>query len=667
MKGFPLEGYRHGDQVSVTIRGMLPSRYLSLSPLILLEGSMRCDDEEPLPKTVNDLDMNKTYSGVIQRLDKNGLFVYLSSTLITRVQFRHLWQKNRDLTAFLKDHTELSTIFPSGKVVRKLRIIAVSLSKGTCEASLKPKGPRIPTATVAFENIEVGSHLAAKVKRIESFGIFVTLENSNNLDCLCPNSEIHDAGPSQSSLEPGDLVLVKILDKDTAKRRIKVGMKASYFEGVTFDDEVEDAGHSTQVSEAALKDYPPSSSSSTISSDTETHDTASDNEEENSVDGSIEDESGDKNEFQEMNDRVDTSGLKVNLDLEPDMEDVEDPLKMLLRKSCTQSEDVAPDSATPEENVDELEMEQKVRDAERANAEQKWKTSPTSIDDFERLILVQGDDSYVWIAYMGYFAKLSDFESARKIAQRGVQSMTFEQPEQRSNIWIAWLNLEAHFGTLESLRSVYNQALQYNEPSRIFNHMIDVYEAKREWKELDEVLNQMLKKSGDKLKTWLRVMSCLYSRDSKNQPAVALTPKTPRTLTTRAQIDNIAQRAISRLPTQMHVEFNSVIARLEFKYVSSESGRSKFQNILTAYPKRLDIWNVLLDAQMSLLAAERNDKEITMTRELFRQATSINFNPHKMKTLFKRWLEFETKYGTASTFRDIQKKAQEYVALRQLA
>ena len=58
---------------------------------------------------------------------------------------------------------------------------------------------------------------------------------------------------------------------------------------------------------------------------------------------------------------------------------------------------------------------------------------------------------------MSHFADRQDFERARAIAERGVTYMDISRDEERRNIWLAWINLESHFGTKESRQAVWER------------------------------------------------------------------------------------------------------------------------------------------------------------------------------------------------------------------
>lgn len=75
------------------------------------------------------------------------------------------------------------------------------------------------------------------------------------------------------------------------------------------------------------------------------------------------------------------------------------------------------------------------------------KSAPHDIDDFEKLLISNQDQSYVWIQYMAFMIDKLGMESARKVAERAVMSVSISNEEDKFNIWVAYMNLENNFGT----------------------------------------------------------------------------------------------------------------------------------------------------------------------------------------------------------------------------
>jgi rRNA biogenesis protein RRP5 len=98
-------------------------------------------------------------------------------------------------------------------------------------------------------------------------------------------------------------------------------------------------------------------------------------------------------------------------------------------------------------------------------------------------------------------------------------------------------------------------------------------------------------------------------------------------------------------------------AALEFHSPSGspERGRTMFEGLLSAFPKRLDLWNQLLD-----LEVQQGDKDIV--RALFeRVAKTKGIKPKGAKAWFKRWSEWESINGDAKSQDRVRAKAEEWV------
>jgi len=72
---------------------------------------------------------------------------------------------------------------------------------------------------------------------------------------------------------------------------------------------------------------------------------------------------------------------------------------------------------------------------------------PQSIDDFERILVANPDQSLVWIQYIAFMLENLDTKAARRTAERAVKSVSISSDQEKLNLWIAFINLENSFGT----------------------------------------------------------------------------------------------------------------------------------------------------------------------------------------------------------------------------
>lgn len=56
------------------------------------------------------------------------------------------------------------------------------------------------------------------------------------------------------------------------------------------------------------------------------------------------------------------------------------------------------------------------------------------------------------------------------------------EEQEKLNVWVALLNLENMYGTEETLMKVFERAVQYNEPLKVFQHLCDIYASSEKYK-----------------------------------------------------------------------------------------------------------------------------------------------------------------------------------------
>lgn len=149
----------------------------------------------------------------------------------------------------------------------------------------------------------------------------------------------------------------------------------------------------------------------------------------------------------------------------------------------------------------------------------------------------------------------------------------------------------------------------------------------------------MVKKFSQDPKIWANYASFLF--DTLNAPdrARALLP-----------------RAMQSLPSFTHVEVTSKFAQLEYKSANGdvERGRTIFEGLISSFPKRTDLYNILIDLEIKV-----DDKE--QIRRLFERVTSGKLKPKQAQFLFKRWLAWEESEGDKKAVENVRAKAAEFV------
>jgi rRNA biogenesis protein RRP5 len=69
---------------------------------------------------------------------------------------------------------------------------------------------------------------------------------------------------------------------------------------------------------------------------------------------------------------------------------------------------------------------------------------------------------------MAFMKDKLGIESARKVAERGVKSISMTNEQEKFNMWIAYINLENSFGELKNLQDVVKRALEVNDKKKVY-------------------------------------------------------------------------------------------------------------------------------------------------------------------------------------------------------
>jgi len=286
---------------------------------------------------------------------------------------------------------------------------------------------------------------------------------------------------------------------------------------------------------------------------------------------------------------------------------------------------------------------------ERALVESLHK--PQTAADFERALLGRPNDPQLWIGYMALHLATGNELEARGIAERALQTIHYREYQARMRVWIAYLNLErsanAAADPLES--DIFRRALQNCDSLQLHLRLARSLEAAQEVKLAGRVYEHACRRHGHQTASvWIAYGAFCFLRSSQEVLGRTLLERALRALMDPAQ----------------HVQCILKFATFEFKGSGEpERGRTLLENLIQAFPKRLDFWNVYLDMELMLLRQERGKLELV--RRLFRRCTALpNLSLKQAKHFFKRYLEVERAFGDASSVEHVKQAARAYVAQR---
>uniref|UniRef100_A0A7N8X5R9 Protein RRP5 homolog n=1 Tax=Mastacembelus armatus TaxID=205130 RepID=A0A7N8X5R9_9TELE len=287
------------------------------------------------------------------------------------------------------------------------------------------------------------------------------------------------------------------------------------------------------------------------------------------------------------------------------------------------------------------ELEQEKKAAEKALVQREAELMdpnlrPQDAAAFERLLLASPNSSLLWLQYIAHHLQATQIEQARAVAERALKTISFREEQEKLNVWVALLNLENMYGTVESLKKVFERALQFCEPMPVYQHLADIYAKSNKTKEADALYKTIVKRFRHNKEVWLSYGSFLLQQGQSDAASAVL------------------QRALTSLPAKESVDVIAKFAQLEFRYGDAEKGRVMFDKVLTSYPKRTDLWSVFID----LMIKHGSQKEV---RTLFDRVIHLTVSVKKVKFFFKRYLEYEKKHGTPQSIQEVKEKAMEFV------
>lgn len=622
--------------------------------------------------------------GIVKAISKKGCFVAIGRDVTAQVQLC-------DLADDYVKSPEAS--FPVGTVVEGV-IDKLDHTPEKVRISLVlRKRPRKSLK----ENFEEGQKVEGVVKRVAGYGALVEL--SEGATALLHKSEADQDRYIENPVDEwivGQRLAAIVIGVD--EKGIKIGTKRCYFEAAGFDDEQTEVHLAmNEKSKSDIAKGKPNREANVMSTEEENNQHVAGNDT-GGCDITSDEDDGASNEG---NDHDNSNGDVMMVD---DTEVGDESVELL--ESITGNTSRNNYSVTPldigqsfnfnygRENGggNEKEMEKEEKSESEKKDIQRKKTShdkrekkrqreaaerairlreealannpdsPETADDFERLLVGEPNSSVLWIRYMAFCLSLSQVDKARSIAERAIDTISLDRDTDRTNIWIAYMNLEAKYGASNALEGNAVDNLGFKRDAAVFRvfdrgcervtdvknfHLQAAIALRSTDPELeDEVLRRAIRRFKGSKKVW--IASGLAQFKAGNKAAAR------RTL----------EKALVSLEKRKHVEVIAKFAQFEYKFGSPERGRTVFESLAGNFPKRLDLWNIYLDmetAQCRQATDETRDIALQSTRRLFERVTTLQFSTKKMKFLFQKWLSFEKIYGNIEQRGEVKNRARAYV------
>ncbi|XP_050380953.1 rRNA biogenesis protein RRP5 [Argentina anserina] len=617
----PLSGYEEGQFVkckvlerSLSGQGTVHFDLSLRSSLVgtLCQDFSGSDSDKHTPtehlEKIDDLKPNMVIQGYVKNVSSKGCFILLSRKLDAKILVSNLSD------GYIDDPEKE---FPVGKLVTG-RVSSVEPLSKRVEVTLKSlsASSSSQSARNTLDSLHVGDIISGRIKRLESYGIFITIDNTNVVG-LCHVSELSEDKKDnfETKYSTGERVTAKVLKVDKERHRVSLGMKDLYI----MDNS--DPTPPKQELDESIRHADLVDDTKPVMC---------------SVGSFLEDQNVDIDheiaEFQSLvqaESRASVPPLEVTLDDVGQGDDFVSKDEELLEVDTVDDKK----KKLPKKKARD-EREREIRAAEERLLE---KDIPRNDEEFEKLVRSSPNNSYVWIKYMEFVLSMADVEKARSIAKRALETINFREENEKLNVWVAYFNLESKYGSPPevAVMKVFQKALQYHDPKKVHLALLGVFERSELHKLADELADNMIKRFKKSCKVWLRRVQRLLLQQQDG-------------------VQDLVSRAEKILPKHKQIKFLSQTAILEFKCGNPERGRSLFENILRQNPKRTDLWSVYLDQEIRL-------GDTDLIHALFERATSLSLPAKKMKFLFKKYLDYEERHGNEERANYVKQKAMSYV------
>lgn len=574
---------------------------------------------------VSDHSVGDLVTAIVASTTTTGCFVRVNRQTSARVLLRDLSDD------FIKDP---QAEFQPGKLVAGR---VTKKSDRGIELSLKASVVSDDVAVVKFKDLKEGMTVKGTITKVQTYGVFVKIEKST-ISGLCHISEIADEKVTQSLdqvFSEGDYVKAKILKIEDL--RVSFGLKPSYFEGEesSSEEEEDDEDDEEESDDEAAEEM-------------EVDDDEDSEEEEATKAAPKPKKSVVAVKVQSMEVDEDSTSSEDE-DMEPStgaqVEFTWDGFSNVLdqKKKSNDDDDDSSDEDEDEEDSKTKSSKKKTKQSDewvalREKALASNDEVPQSADDYERLIAVSPQSSYLWIQYMAFHVSLTEIDMARDVAIRATSAVSFRDEKEKLNVWVAYMNLEHDFGDEAAFLRVFNSALKVNHQKRVYLHLVDLYARAQEGDDVEQTLATMQKKFRKSKQTWLRALQYQVSDKQFGKAAETL------------------QRSLKSLDAHKHLPVILKYGQLMYENGELEKARTIFEGILANYPKRMDLWNVYLDKEVKF------GTNVDLVRSLFERLIAMDFSAKKMKFLFKKYLQYEHEHGDDDSVEHVKQLAKNFVA-----
>ena len=221
--------------------------------------------------------------------------------------------------------------------------------------------------------------------------------------------------------------------------------------------------------------------------------------------------------------------------------------------------------------------------------------------------------------------------------------------QEKLNVWLALLNLEHAFGDARSLDATFATAAAESNGKLLHLRLSETLERAGDAEGARRLLDRALKKYKYSKKVWMQLQQ-LELRRGAHSEAKALLARSLQSLGRHKHVEVITQFACA--------EFDSAAADSAGEGAgagSQDRGRVVFEELLAAYPKRTDLWHVYVDKEIKA-------GNTAQARQLLERMLGLRLNLKNVKAVFKKYLNFEQRFGDERSVAEVKDKARSYAS-----
>lgn len=237
--------------------------------------------------------------------------------------------------------------------------------------------------------------------------------------------------------------------------------------------------------------------------------------------------------------------------------------------------------------------------------------------------------------------------------------------------------MEVAYGDAATVQKVFERACKNANAYTVHKTLSKIYQKFEKNAEATQILEQMVKKfRANQLEVWTLLAEHLMTQNDQ-KAARELLPRALKSAPKAQQREScfrsyfrnisifivffVAFLSVQKYFKTKKAKFNvsdvqliSKFAQLEFKHGDAERGRTLLEGLVTAHPKKTDLWLVYAEAVLKHLGIEH-------ARKVLERACNLGFSIHKMRPLYKKWLEMESKHGDAAAVELVKAKAEKFL------